>query len=540
MRFQNLRKFEWLFAGTLTALLVAFHVIRIGQAGGLWRDEAAGVTVATLPTLAEVWTNLHFESFPMAWMLMLRGWTGLGLGTESGSRLLGCLVGLLIVGALWFNARQFKMSVPMLSLVLVGLNSAIIQWGDSMRAYGFAVFSILMAMGCIWRLVARPGIGNGVAASAAATLAAHSLYYNSLMVFVLSLAAVTVAMMRGQPRAALAVLGASAVAGLTVIPYGWIIHRVKAWDMLVKTSVDWDFLLRKHATALNSSGRFGSLLWMILLVLGLLAGGLYLRKRSTAEGCRGRGPATLFALVAAVLVCLGYYGFFRFLSYPTQPWYYLVWIGLMGVCLDVLFATWSHLLWLRRIRLIIVVAITAASLPTAWARLHTRNTNVDQVAARLEALADPSDLIIVSPWFVGISFRYHYQGGARVKSIPPIEDLRFHRFDLVKEMMTWQDPAEALDPLLDGIQRTLRSGNKVWVVGYLEMPAPGVALPPMQPAPSGPMGWDGDSYNQAWTWRVTGYLAGHSLSRQLIPVPSARLVSAYEYAPLTSFDGWRN
>src|SRR5689334_1640422 len=59
--------------GATLLILMAFN------AGPLWRDEVNSINVAQMPSLKELWSNLKFESFPALWLLVLRGWSSLGL-----------------------------------------------------------------------------------------------------------------------------------------------------------------------------------------------------------------------------------------------------------------------------------------------------------------------------------------------------------------------------------------------------------------------------------------------------------------------------
>src|SRR5262249_13718147 len=105
-----IRRVEWGLAVGLTLLAAAIHFSFMRHAGALWRDEAGVVSLAGMAKWREVWANLCFDSFPIFWIAVLRFWIWIGLGGDGPFRLLGFLVGLSILGALWFNARQFKIS----------------------------------------------------------------------------------------------------------------------------------------------------------------------------------------------------------------------------------------------------------------------------------------------------------------------------------------------------------------------------------------------------------------------------------------------
>ena len=112
-----LDRLEW-FAIALVALTaIALHLRFVTQVGGLWRDETNSVNLATLPTFADVWRFLDYDSFPVLYFAVLRGWTGIfGVGNDAALRALGLLIGLGMLGTLWANARAFGSRLPLLSL----------------------------------------------------------------------------------------------------------------------------------------------------------------------------------------------------------------------------------------------------------------------------------------------------------------------------------------------------------------------------------------------------------------------------------------
>lgn len=80
----------------LTFLAAGLHVQRFLHAGALWRDEAAAVLLATLPTVGEVFERFPHEAFPMLFPMIVRA-TG---GSDPALRSMGLIVGLAILGAL--------------------------------------------------------------------------------------------------------------------------------------------------------------------------------------------------------------------------------------------------------------------------------------------------------------------------------------------------------------------------------------------------------------------------------------------------------
>src|SRR5258708_11633681 len=73
---------------------VVLHFIFLLHAGPLWRDEAGGVHLATLPTLSEVWRWSTHDSFPMLFPCLIRFWAARGFGrTHLGLLIMGFFLG---------------------------------------------------------------------------------------------------------------------------------------------------------------------------------------------------------------------------------------------------------------------------------------------------------------------------------------------------------------------------------------------------------------------------------------------------------------
>src|SRR5437870_5335996 len=77
VRLQDLECSVAVFA---TAIAVLLHFHFLCHAGALWRDEVNSVNLASMPSVFEVWRLTEFDSFPVLWTLLLRGWMHIGLG----------------------------------------------------------------------------------------------------------------------------------------------------------------------------------------------------------------------------------------------------------------------------------------------------------------------------------------------------------------------------------------------------------------------------------------------------------------------------
>jgi hypothetical protein len=175
-------------------------------------------------------------------------------------------------------------------------------------------------------------------------------------------------------------------------------------------------------------------------------------------------------------------------------------------------------------------------LPYELPRLRLRMTNADLVARRLASVAAPDDLVLVSPWYYGVSFDRYYRGPATWMTLPDLPEHGIHRYDLLKSRLAAPHP---IDDVLAAAQRTLSGGHRVWLVGQLRLPPPGQAPPVLPPAPASPAGWHDFPYVESWASQLGAMLRAHAAALARVPVPSPDPVSPLEDMTLAVAAGWR-
>ena len=255
---------------TLLALLVtALHVDSSTQCGRLWRDEANSVNLATLPSFAEMWRVLDFDSFPMLFFAVLRGWTAIfGANDDLALRVLGLITGLGILGAAWASGRSFSIKWPVLSLALIGLNPMLIRYGDSTRAYGLGILLILLTLRSFWRLVDSPGPPTTrriIEATLLAVLSVQCLYYNSVLLLAIAAGAMAVAIQSRAWRTLCSILGIGMLAAASLLPYIPMMRRMREWTFLVSYPEEVSaWLWTRLCEVLGSPSRLGIWLWPAL------------------------------------------------------------------------------------------------------------------------------------------------------------------------------------------------------------------------------------------------------------------------------------
>ncbi len=526
----------WVAVG-LTVVILCFHLLRMANAGGLWRDEAATAHLAANFSVSDLIRNSQYEIFPLLLPALVHGYGWLAGDSDTALRVFGLLVGIAIVAALWWNLWALRRGPPLISLALLGFNATVLQWGDALRGYGIGTLFILLTAGLIWRLVEQPTPWRIATAALCAVASVQCVFTNSVLLLAICLGAVAVTIRRGVERRAALVLAIGLVAALSLLPYWKPLHEVREWDMLVRWPVTVESLCFKLGEALSASGWWNCVIWVLLFLAGLLAC-LVGQSRRTLHLARELRDFLFFSGTVLVIAVAGYFGFLKTASVPTQPWYYLALMALVALFLDFVFDTLRQHRWARMARLTVVIITAGASVWLTWREGRVRQTNVDLVAARLDRLAGAKDLIVITPWYNGISFDRYYRGPATWMTIPPIEFHKFHRYDLVKARMVMADQNEAVKPVLDKISETLKSGHRVWVAGPAEFLKPNQPIPDLSPAPDAQLGWHDVPYTLAWSVKTVAYLQVSARRKEQIPIRVAGRVNPYEELSVIGFDGW--
>ena len=528
---------EWAFAIALTVWIAALHIVYWRHAGALWRDEANTAYICALPSFSEIVAHLPFDSFPLAWFIVLRGWSLLGFGSDLALRFLGMAMGFLIVAVLWRNAKRLNYNIPLFSLALMAASPMMIRWGDSLRAYGMGVVTALLVYGMVWKFLFAPTKRNALIAAALAIVAVQTLYYNSVLLFTICIAAAFVAAWNHWWKRAFVILALGAPAAASLLLYRGTMKHLDEFSQLVRTpSFDFALFWAKLADALNISGPFTIWVWLGLFCSAVVA--LLFVPHPTITSA-GKRDLWLFSFATLFVGSLSYYIFLKALSYPTNPWYYLALITIVGVSFDGIFSCLIADQRFRIVRLIILVAFSIAAIPETWRFVQLRQSNMDLLAAEIEAHAQPHDLILHSPWYHGVSFQRYFHSATPQVTIPPIHEFHVHRYDLVREQMKLQ-PDTALEPVLNKIADTLKSGQSVWGVGYLSFPEKSEPLHPMPPAPLSPTGWQDLPYYEFWAARLGEFFDQHVNTVKFVRVPHASEAHPYENPPLWKVTGWRD
>jgi hypothetical protein len=431
------------------------------------------------------------------------------------------------------------------------LNATALTYGDSLRAYGLGSLLIVLAMAATWAFLAKPSRGRFAGMTALMVASVQTLFHNAVLVGAICLGAWAVCVCRKARREAVMILAASLVAAASLLPY--LPNVVGALD----PSAGWRTGFRPTFTWLDLRKAIGfpheRYVWLWgLFVLAAVAGGVWrvicvtssnvrpgTHRNNQTDGNYGsniaREGAQFFAAVTIFAALIGFGGFLWYAGLATQPWYFLPLMALVAACFDAALPPLHR--YLGMALLVFAAGTVLFAFPLARVSALCRFTNADLLARRLATEAAPEDYVVVTPWFCGISFAHYFHGPASWSTLPPLDDHRFHRFDLVSARMQHKD---AIQPVLDRIAATLQAGHRVWVVGWVEILPPGTRPPAdLPPPPLKGWGWSQTPYTENWDARMECYLGAHSRVFEMLESPASDDVNPNEDLKLAKAEGWK-
>jgi hypothetical protein len=526
-------RLEWIAAVVVTVAVLWLHVRFWQNAGGLWRDEVNAVNLAGTHSLA----MMTHDSFPVLVPWLLDVWSSFGLGgTDSNLRFAGMLLGLAIPIAFWTTARATR-HPPLFSLVLFGLNALFIRHGDSLRAYGLGSALIVLAFAAMWWLLKNPSWFRALVLAVAAVAAVQALYQNAVLFFSICLAGFAVCVQRKDFSTATKIVCAGLVAAVSLLPYYSNFIGLPKASIVLRNGFSVPITSANYVAAAGFPFESYAAIWEMLgvIVIGVALVALTRRRRS------GNGVDASLSLFAGATLAAAVVLFIAFLwlsAVSARPQYFLPPLAVVAVSFDCGLALPSLPRLARALAVAFLLGTALVAIPFANHDLRAPFTNVDRLATQVTAQSSPRDFVVVTPWFCGLTFARYFHAPAAWQTLPPLADHLTHRYDLVQNEML---DTNSLAPILEKISATLRSGNRVWVVGTLPAMRTNAMQPPALPPPPLPgSGWSDGPYSDSWAARVEFYLVRHGRRFGRLPDNGDETEGLQENLHLFMAEGWRD
>ncbi len=531
---------QWGVFGLVCLLVAVLHVLLFQHSGAFWRDECSSILLSQAPSWPEMWEGLASDSFPALFVSVLRVWNQAGLGaSDTGIRLLGILISIAAMVSVVLSCRAMQVKIPVLALVLVGLNMAVFYTASSIRAYGLALLLIVACFAAFWRVVQQPTRWNCAIAFVLAVLSIHANYQSSCLLLGIGVAAAAVAALNRRFIRSLLLLAIGFVAALTMLVYLPTIASYRGESIVLRCQVSTAQIGTTLLQAMSEGNLFVLAAW-ILLAAGPLALLLARRARAARQPDHFAGPAPqLYCLLTVIISACAGAVFFQANGMAPYVWHFVPFIALCAVAVECGLQSERYSQWISWAKIVAAVILAAVCFPNDWDAAQLRRTNMDKIAAFLESEARPGDTILVD-CYLQPSFQKYYQGPVfwRIAPIDPSDTHTSWRSQWsAKEIMARPD---SIRPTLEQVQATLSQGGRVWIVGCVALLPPHVALPALIPAPHPMFGWSLDAYRQIWYTRLGNFLQQHA-THSKVPIEREKQGVWYlENRSLISFEGWRD
>jgi len=359
------------------------------------------------------------------------------------------------------------------------------------------------------------------------------MYFSAALLPALGAASAAIGLRRRTWKPALAAAGTGLPAAVSLLIYADPILRQNQWHDVMRFELSLPWVAQKVCEATNTAGRLSIYVWLGVTVLVVAAA-----THAVARGPRGR-DAVVFASVAIVAGIACYLAFIFGVSQRTNTWYYTPLMAFLAVSFDAAFAAGRFGRLFRLCGAALLVLLTA---PTVWIACQARMTNVDLIARTLEEKAREDDLIVVMPWWPGVTFERYYHGKAPWTTLPDFGRLRVQRYDLLQQRMAEPEP---IRPVLENIMAALRGGHRLWLVGGLAQSRshPGEVMRLSEAPRNVQQGAGGrrnsTSYQTVWCEQMTYVILHHSRRGEVVGAGAGEQVSEFEKPTLFLFQGWQ-
>jgi hypothetical protein len=315
------RQPEWILALAATVAVVWLHFFFLVHAGGLWRDEVNLINLSSRHSLAE----MSKDSFPVLMPLLVSGWTSIGLGqTDLSLRLLGALIGLALPAALWLAAWKIRRVPPLIGLVLLAVNSTVIMFGDSLRAFGLGSVLILLATAAAGWFLRSPSWRRAAVLATLAISSVQALFQNAIFIAAICLGGWAVCVRQKNRGMAVKILAVAAASAASLLPYWSRIVSLPVAASALRTGFNPGYVFTNFDNAAGFPMLQYTWVWGFFALAVVVCGCASLFARTRKPDWPGDssppGNAPMFGRTTLLMALVAVAGFFWFAAAPATRW----------------------------------------------------------------------------------------------------------------------------------------------------------------------------------------------------------------------------
>ncbi len=392
-------------------VIAAGLLLRFWTRSGLWLDEALTVDIARLP-LHEIPDALKHDGAPPLYYYLLHFWIVLFGQSNDAVRSMSGVIAVVTLPVGWFCGRRLGgRAVAWTTLVLLASAPFAVYYATESRMYALVILLTGCGFLALGRAVAAPRPGNLAAVAVVAAALLYTQYwaiYLVAMVGIWLVVSVVRSRRHGHPEAApWAALIAVAIGCVLFVP--WLptfVYQAKytgtPWaappNFSAVINALTGFTDNQGSTLQTGTnqGRLLAVIYFAMLALALFGIGrsgriieLDLRTRPRARSLCFVVLGTLFAAIAGGILTASAFSS-RYAAVVFLPFILLVALG-------------TTTLLNPKVRVVIVGLAVVAGLVSSAQNVTTQRTQGNAVAAAINALAKPGDVIAFCPDQLGPS-----------------------------------------------------------------------------------------------------------------------------------------
>jgi mannosyltransferase len=467
-------KHSRLLLATVFLIGAAFRLYHL-DTFGIWRDEAQTVFLArhAFPS-GIVQALLQADVSPPLYYFVLHFWDQ-ALGSDWGLRLLSALFGLATIPLLyWVGERLFDRDVALLATLAGALSPHHIVVSRTVRMYTILPLISLLALYFTHRFAThsadaeRSGLRDGTWWGIVLTFTLM-LYTHNVGAFLVLSANAFIAwemVWRKEARKLLWPWVASQLC-VALLYSPWVPALIQQLRSQGAVMGPW---LPRQSRLNNMLRLFNELtglawpggrpwLWMAVCLLGALT--IKIRRPLVAFYFRLQPALNLILLcfagpiVSAAVVTAQAIGMIP--SYVTL-------VAFPAMCY--LIARGINSLRPRALSLLLLTGLAMVWVQTVSVTYVRRTSNLREVASYVSARISDDDAIVVAPDYMASSFNYYFDGPQAQVAFPStfgrVEDITW-----VGWAESWQNAAQAIEPTLQHLERTVTGQGRIWFIAPL-------------------------------------------------------------------------
>jgi mannosyltransferase len=457
--------------GVAVVLVVAAGLLlRFWTRSGLWLDEALTVDIARLP-LHEIPNALKHDGAPPLYYYLLHFWISLFGQSNDAVRSLSGLIAVMTLPVGWLCGRRLGgRALAWTMLVLLASAPFAVYYATEARMYALVILLTGCGFLALQRALTAPRPGNLVATAVVTAGLLYSQYWSLYLVGMVAIwliVSIVRSRRHGHPEAApWAALLAVAAGCLLFVP--WVPtflyqtkHTGTPWaappnfSAVINALTGFTDNQGSTLQTATNQGRLLAVIYFCMLALAVFGVGLtgriieldlHTRPRARALGFVVLG--TLFAAIAGGIITSSAFSS-RYAAVVFLPFLLLVALG-------------TTTLLNAKARVLVVGLAVVAGLVSSAQNVTTQRTQAGAVAAVLDSMAKPGDIIAFCPDQLGPSVYRQLRDPAQYDMIT------FPRRTgpAIVDWVDYADAVHAADPnaFADALYQKAGTDHRIWLV----------------------------------------------------------------------------